>query len=47
VKQKLPRLTQYEEDFEKTKAYKADVGNKKMTEDEFIATLLNWQSTAL
>jgi hypothetical protein len=39
VTQKLPQLTQYEEDFEKTKAHKADVENKKMTEDEFIATL--------
>jgi hypothetical protein len=41
VKQKLPQLTQYEEDFEKTKAYKADVDDKKITEDEFIATMLN------
>jgi hypothetical protein len=42
VVQKLTKLTQYEEDLEKTKAYKADVDNKKMKEVEVecIATLL-------
>jgi hypothetical protein len=40
--QKLARLTQYEEGLEKTKAYNADVDNKKMkaVEVECIATLL-------
>jgi hypothetical protein len=36
----LARLTQYEEDLEKTKACKADVDSKKMKEVDFIATLL-------
>ena len=39
VTQKLPQLIQYEEDLEKTKACIADIDNKKITEDEFIAIL--------
>lgn len=38
VTQKLPQLTQYEKDFEKTKAHKVDVNNKTMTGEEFIVT---------
>jgi hypothetical protein len=40
VKQKLPQLMRYEEEFEITKAHKDDVDNRKMTKDEFIGTLL-------
>ncbi len=36
---KLPQLTQYEKDFEKTKTDKAALDSGKMTEEEFIATL--------
>ncbi|KUJ07302.1 uncharacterized protein LY89DRAFT_677923 [Mollisia scopiformis] len=42
VTQKLTQLTQYEEDFEKAKAHKADMDNREMTRGNFMDTLLSW-----